>query len=226
MTLVEILVVLALIAIMAATAMAGSGSVGASRMRGAATAIVSLAKVAITRANATGHPVRMVFNLQTKTVGLEESATGRMLRAKPSASAIAAAAASGTPGFEKAAEREASSFLAGAQSARPSFVAATGIELGDERLEPEGHELGTHIEYIQVQSEHDEEPVTEGKAFLYFWPGGGTEWSSIQLRVVGQQEGLTILVSPLTGRARIKKGRLDLPKRSEEGIISEREGPR
>ena len=60
-------------------------------------------------------------------------------------------------------------------------------------------------------------PVTSGRAYLYFWPGGTTERAHVQLKRRGAEGGLTVTVSALTSRATIVKGLVDLPEpRSED----------
>jgi general secretion pathway protein H len=86
-------------------------------------------------------------------------------------------------------------------------------------------ELGTGIRFLQVQTEHDLEPRTEGQAYLYFWPGGGTERAAIQIGRQGDTTGLTVLVSALTGRARLQRGRVELEEGRRDLDFQEREEP-
>jgi general secretion pathway protein H len=81
------------------------------------------------------------------------------------------------------------------------------------------------VEIVQVRTEHDEEYVREGRAYLYFWPGGTTERAVVQLKKAGDKEAaLTVVISPLTGRAKIEKGAVDFPEpRGVDQEFSERE---
>lgn len=234
-TLVEIMVVLVLIALLASATAFGTGSVGSSRLRGAASTIVAYSRVAITRTNATGRPVRMVFDLDKGRIWLEESTTSKALRTDPKAVGSDPNETPDDddyqgPDAERAraarAEGEASAelFIEGRGKQVSDFEPLKGLEIAGESV-GESRELGTSIEYHQVQLEHEEEPRTEGRTYLYFWPGGETEWASIQLRRSGDKSnGLTVLVSPLTGRARIERGYVPLPKANREGEITEIEG--
>jgi general secretion pathway protein H len=228
------MVVLLLVGLLVSAAVMGIGSVGSSRLRGAAATIVAYSRVATTRANASGRPVRIVFDLEKGRLWLEESATSRALRADPKKAAESAENAGSDEDFdgpdaERArnaradGEAEAERFIEGKGKQRPSFTPVKGLEVAGEDV-GESRDLGKSIEYHQVQTEHDAEPHTEGRAYLYFWPGGETEWASVQLRRSGEKSsGLTVLVSPLTGRARIERGYVELPKRNREGDISELE---
>jgi general secretion pathway protein H len=73
------------------------------------------------------------------------------------------------------------------------------------------------VQVASVETEHDEEPVTEGRAYVYFWPGGITERAAIRLkRSDNSEDGLTVLLSPLTGRASIQRGKASFPPPRED----------
>jgi len=221
MTLVEVLVVLVLIGVLTSAIVVGTGGVSSARLKATASFVVSLSKVAITRANATGRPVRIVFDLEQNRIGLEEAAGSRLLRVREGEKSSGAGAKAATEA-EKKAEAEAEGFLQGARVARPGFLPTKHVELGGQNVGA-GRELEPGVVYKQIQTEHDEEPRTEGRAYLYFWPGGATEWASIQLQVKGKKNTLTVLVSPLTGRSQIKSGSVEIPNRNMDGEISERQ---
>lgn len=223
LTLVEVLIVIVLIAVLSAGIIFGSGMFSSSRQRAAATLIVSGVRLGITRANATGRPVRMVFDLENDRVLLEET-SGKMLRVKETENTGGGAEAATEA--EQQARAEAERIMTGVNKSRPTFTPVK--QFGFDGDEPgAGRELGQGIEFVQVQTEHDEEPRKEGRAYLYFWPGGGTERASIQIRKKGETDAdrsLTVMVSRLTGRAKIERGEIDLPKpRSTDEDYSERE---
>jgi len=220
MTLMEVLVVMVLIAVLASAITLGTGSIASSHLRSSVTFIVALSKVAITRANTTGRPVRIVFDIGQSRVSLEEATGSRLLRVKEGEMSTGAGAEAATDA-EKKAEAEAEGFLQGARAARPSFVPTKKVELGGDNMGA-GRALEHGIVFREVQTEHDTVARTEGRAYLYFWPGGITEWASVQLQIKGKKDVLTILVSPLTGRSQIKQGPVDLPERNASGDISER----
>lgn len=231
-TLVEILVVLVLVALLAGAVIVGTGGIAASRLRGAAATIVAYSRIAVTRTNATGRPVRIVFDLEKGQIWIEESTTSRALRENPLAKDEETASDDDFSGpdaqraraAKAAGDAEAERFIEGKGKQRPSFQPIKGLEIAGESAGQQ-RDLGRSIEYHQVQIEHDLEPHTEGRAYLYFWPGGETEWASVQLRRSGEKAtGLTVLVSPLTGRARIERGYVELPRRNREGDIDEVEG--
>ena len=77
-----------------------------------------------------------------------------------------------------------------------------------------------------VQTEHDLKPRDKGRAYLYFWPGGQTERASIQLRYgdsTDDDDTLTLLVAPLTGKVTVKSGPVPLVIPTDDKSASERE---
>jgi general secretion pathway protein H len=73
-----------------------------------------------------------------------------------------------------------------------------------------------------VQTAHDDTPKTEGFAYLHFWPGGQTERATIQIKAEkgDDSSGLTLIVSPLTGKVSVSAGTVESP---WEKLESERE---
>lgn len=205
-TLIEVMLVIGLIALMTGAIIFGSGMLGSSRLRAGATLITSTTRMAISRANATGRPVRMVFDLDKNRIYLEESDVP-MLRTKDEDDTTGGAEA--VTEAEREATEEASRIMDGPTAPRARFkpVEQFGFD-GEEK--GSGRELGSGVFFRQVQTEHDDQPVLEGRAYLYFWPGGGTERASIQLYRKGAPDGLTVLVSPLTGRTQLERGRVEL----------------
>jgi general secretion pathway protein H len=207
--LVEVLMAIALIALLGGTILAGSGMLGSNRLRAGAGLVMSAVRLAGSRANTTGNPVRIVFDLDQGRLSVEET-TGKMLRVKDTGKKAEGAAA----GAEAATQAErdsieyAKGIVDGPRAPRAAFKPVRGMGFEDDPAG--GRELGRGVRYYAVQTEHDEYPRTEGRAYLYFWPGGGTERATIQLTREDIDRGLTVVVSPLTGRARIEMGFVDL----------------
>jgi general secretion pathway protein H len=202
LTLVETLIVISLIAIMAGGVIFGSGMLTSSRQRAAATLIASAVRMGITRANTTGRPVRLAFDIDNHRVLLEET-SGVMLRQKEAKNTGGGAEAATE--VEKEAKAEAERILEGPRAPRPEFAPVK--QFGFDGDDPgQGRGLGAGVKFKQVQTDHDEDPRTSGRAYLYFWPGGGTERAVVQVVREGDKEGLSVVVSPLTGRAKIERG--------------------
>src|SRR5205814_10023545 len=89
-----------------------------------------------------------------------------------------------------------------------------------------GRPLGSGVKFRKIETAHSPDGQTSGKAYLYFWPGGQTERASIQLvrsGAEGPEDGMSILVSPLTGRVRTVGGSKSMDPLRDDGTSSERE---
>lgn len=214
-TLVEVLMVVGLIALLAGSILFGGGMMSGARERGACTLLVSAVRKGIAHANASGRPVRLAMNLDEARIQLEEASSSKVVRDNPNTVDLRARA----KWLEREVRREAEESLGGDPNAGPSFAVLS--VLGEDGKEA-GRELGTGVRFRLVQTDRDPDPITEGVAYLYFWPGGVTEHAVIQVGT-GQDDGLTVRVSALTGRASIERGRVGLPEPRRDGEYSERE---
>ena len=221
LTLVELLIVIALIAVLGGTVLMGPGMLQGSRLKSAATLIVSAVRIGIARASTTGRPTRLSFDLDEGKLTLEEANSSVVLREHTKDGSSGAQPATE---LEKGARAEADRILEGPHAPRPRFKAVPGFNSSaDEK--GLSRSLGSGVEFISVQTEHDDDPRTSGRAYLYFFPGGTTERASVQLKRKGDDTGLTVTISGLTGRARIERGRLELPPPRSDGEVSERGEP-
>jgi general secretion pathway protein H len=208
---VEVLIVVVLIALLSGGALLGPGLLRSSRVRAAATLMVSAARLAQNRTNANGRPVRLVIDIDQRRVLLEQATTAVFPREKGAVAGGAEAADEA----EKKAKAETDRIMDGARPPRPGFTPLKVLE--DPTNPGQGRELGAGVEVASVETEHDEEPLTEGRAYVYFWPGGITERAAIRLkRSDNSEDGLTVLLSPLTGRASIQRGKVAFPPPRED----------
>src|SRR5262249_52866728 len=143
----------------------------------------------------------------------------RMLRVKESKwgnTKTEGASAGADPATE--AEKEATEYADGVvKGPRAPRARFTAIKIGSaDEGDGKGRDLGRSVHYRVVQTEHDEKPRDKGRAYLYIWPGGGTERAVVQLEREGSDDVLSVLVSPLTGRAKIQRGKVDLEERRDD----------
>lgn len=225
-TLVEVLVVIALMAVLFGTIVSGSGMLAGSRMRASAGLVVTAARLAVTRSNTYGRPVRLVFDIDQGLLLMEET-TGRMLRVKETSDEKTSEGASAGADPATQAEKEslayADGIVKGPKAPRAKF---TAIPIGSNDTDAsKGRDLGKGVKFRLVQTEHDLKPRDKGRAYLYFWPGGGTERAVIQIERTGSDDVLSVLVNPLTGRAKIQRGKVELIERREDDDFGNREAP-
>lgn len=218
-TLVEVLIVVAIIGVASGLAVLGSGAADSARLRRSAVMIASAIRVAYGHANATSRTVRLVFNLENRTVGIEES-QGQLWLSKNDRTGGAAAATDA----ERKAVEEAESILKGPRAPRPSFTPVKLFGFSADKGK-QGKELERNIRFVQIETSHQDDVVKTDQAYLYFWPGGQTERAAIQLSIGGstnESDVVTLLISPLTGKAEMKKGRFSMPRPRDDNEESER----
>ncbi len=222
LALIEVLIVVALVAMLTAMVVSGTGLLSGTRQRTAATLLMTGIRMGITHSNTTGLPSRLVMDLDKHAVLLEET-SGRMLRrVGEDDEEDATAGAEPATEAEREAREETERILEGPREPPPRFSPVASFDPGADDLS-KGRPLGRGIEFVSVQTEHDTEPRIDGRAYLYFWPGGGTEKAVIQIRRHGETEGISIVVSALTGRANIVRGAVEYDEPDVDVDFGERE---
>lgn len=205
-TLIEVIIVVALVAVMMTGLVMGMGAVTNARVRAAATMIASGVQVAFSRSASTSKSMRLVFDLDQHTVMLEESDRPMLVRRDDETGTAGAEAATEQ---ERKAKEEAERILEGPVAPRPLFRPVKAMGFEDDKGGASGRSLGSGVVFKRVEVEHAEEPQTSGRAYLYFWPGGMTERASIQIGragSTGDESVLSVLVSPLTGKVKVVGG--------------------
>jgi general secretion pathway protein H len=239
MTLIEVLIVLAIIAIVMGAVVIGSGRTASAELGHSATMMASAIRVGFNRASSTSKPVRLVMDFDEGSIWLEEGDQPMLVQSKDLTATGGAAPATVA---EKQALEESGRIVKGPTPPKTAFTEIDPMGMvssapGDKHKKF-ATGLGYRITFRAVQTGHDAEPITKNRAYLYFWPGGQTERASIQLKVAPPKKDtdeasqapqeksvMTLIVSPLTGKVTIKDGAVDLPKAIEDKDLSEREEP-
>jgi general secretion pathway protein H len=221
LTLIEILVVLSLVAVVTGVAVMGSMQLPSARLRGSVTMMTSAIKVAFTRATATSKTIRLVMDLDRRRIWLEESSAPMLVQSKDKSPA---AGADPVTEAERAALEDSEKLLKGPMILKPRFKPIDTFGFGDSEKAKGGKPLGRGVSFGSVQTAHDDAPRTEGRAYLYFWPGGLTERAAIQVHIgEGVDETtLTLAVAPLTGKVTVKEGAVDLQLPTDDATASDR----
>jgi general secretion pathway protein H len=225
MTLIEVLIVMALIALILSAVVIGSGQMASSRLRHSSTMLTGAIRVGFSRATSSSKTVRLVMDFTDNAIWLEQGDQPHLVQSKDMSGTGGASAATVQ---EKAALEDSGRILKGPTAPRTSFteIDAMGLVASDPG---KGHKaLERGIRFRRVQTGHDSDARKEGRAYLYFWPGGQTERAAIQLKVgEGDDEAntVTLIVSPLTGKVTVKDGAVDLPQPEDDKGASEREEP-
>jgi general secretion pathway protein H len=224
LTLIEIMVVIAIAALISGVVIAGSAQLPSARLKGAATMIVSAVKVAYTRSTATSRDVRLVMDLDQQAIWLEQSDAPMLVQGKDKE---ATGGADPMTTKEQEAIAEGERIVKGPPIQKPRFTPIDAAGFGDSQVAIKGRKpLQRGITFRSVQTTHDDKPRTSGRAYLYFWPGGRTELASIQIRIGDSNEDyqtLSLEVSPLTGKVTIKPGQVELQIPTEDTQKSDRD---
>jgi general secretion pathway protein H len=219
-TLVEVLICIALVAIVTGMAMMGGSVADSARLKHSAVMISGAVRIAYGQANATSKVVRLVFDLDARTVSIEQaSADLKLTRNDVTGGAAAATEA------EKKANEEADQILKGPRAPRPMFEKVKVMGWDPEK-DKAGRELEKNIQILQIETSHTDLPQKQGRAYLYFWPGGQTERAAIQLTIKNSTidaDSMTVLIAPLTGKCDLRKGRLTMPRPRDDVDASERQ---
>lgn len=222
-TLIEVLITIAILAVVSGAVFGGMGGLEASRLKGSAMMVASAVRTAYTHANASSKVVRLVFDFEARRVLIEESSSVLLLAKNDVAGGAEAATEA-----ERRALEEGDALLKGPRPPRARFTPAKipGFLRGEGEA---GKDLSPGIRFFQIETAHDELPLRDGRAYLYFWPGGQTERAAIQLLKGGatdtpsEHDVLTVSVAPLTGRAQVAKGQIAMARPRTDSEESERE---
>lgn len=201
LTLIEVMIIIALMAALGAGATLGIGALTRAELRSSSLKVASAARFAFSRSISTGNTVRIVLDLDESTIGLEESeakvalsAMDERIRGEELATDLGA-----IDPWSVAKERMANSLSPSRE--RSSFRVITdpsGDEIEFYRKQP----LGSGVKILEVRSPVFPEPIVEGRAALYFFPGGRTSRALVKLTDASDTV-YTVELHPLTGRSKV-----------------------
>ncbi len=222
-TLIEVLISLAVAGLIAGIGILGVGAQQSARLRGGAVLVAGAVRTAYSHASGVSKPLRLVLDINERQVTLEESSSTLTVTKNDRSGGAAAATEA-----ERAAVEESESILKGPRAPRPSFTPTKAFGFNpDEGKSGKGLPFG--VRFVQVETGHEDEPATDDRAYIYFWPGGQTERAAVVLTTAGKDEeptdqnSMTVLVHPLTGKTEIKKGILKMARPRSDQEESERE---
>jgi general secretion pathway protein H len=210
-TLIELIVVVTLAAMLMGGVIIGMGSVTNARLKGAITMVSSAIRSAYTRASATSQPTRVVFDLDGSRVWIEEGSSKMLVSDQDPTQSGGADPATEA---ERLAAEQASKVLKGPQAPKPRFKAIKQAGFEEDEPGKPGRALGGKLRFREIHVAHQIEPVREGRAYLYAWPGGQTEQAYVQIAKSADAEEsgvMTLTVQPLTGKIRVFNGPKVLP---------------
>lgn len=199
MTLIEVLIVIIIVAIAATGISYSLGAITRANLRSAAMRISAGARFAYGRAIAQNTTVRLHFEIENEDGGSTMSfqeAHGRVVLARVDD----ARRAEIEEGEAAAVDPWAAAEARLEDSLTPSFGASPFSDIPGRRYAAQP--LASNIRVMKVIVPHQPEPVEEGMADIYFWPGGQTEHAIVQI-IDSSDRVYSVEIHPLTGRGRV-----------------------
>ncbi len=243
MTLIEMLVVLAVIGLLFGSVMVGLSSAKQAQIVRSTNQIANTIRFAFNKSRVTGDYYRLAINVDENTIILQRGDDRMYLPATDRDGRPVIYDASKEKDREdrdKQAEEaynrsvQATIFSGGAGS---EDGAVGGQYLGGSKRVPrrkpplfgsfeEGNSLSGFnepvplpegVNVVSVRTADDMVPITKGEAAVYFFPQGRTQLAHIQLEEI-REEGnkYTIIIQPLTGQVEIREGLVPLVIEEEE----------
>lgn len=214
-TLVEILVVLAIVGVVMSGAIMGIRSILRSEERGTASRLAAAIRYSYDRAISTGAYYRLHFNLDDQTYKLE-AAKDRVLLVREKERA-------GRNGVGLDQDKEAEQ-----REAEEKQKFGTTDNLPPELLPPPSPKRARfedfkdttlpevklkRVQILDIYTPRQPEPYEKGHAYLHFFPDGHTERAIIHVGVDRKDEDdqYSLIVQALTGRVEVVPGRVRPP---------------
>ncbi len=205
LTLIEVIVVVAIGALLMGAILFGAGAATNAKLKAATTVVSSAIRTAYTRSSAVSKPHRVVFEFSTGRFWIEEGAADLLVQ---SGDAAKTGGADPATEAEKRAAAETERIRTGPRPPRVAFKPVKGVMVSEDD-KGVGMTLGANLRFREVMTAHQTEPLREGRAYLYTWPGGTTELAYIQIakgKEMLPADTMTLTVHPLTGKVRIVPG--------------------
>jgi type II secretion system protein H len=212
MTIVEIMVVVAIAALVTSIAVVSIGSMGKVRLRGSATRVAAAVQRGFSYSATQGESVRLVLDMEEDTITLEHG-EGRLLIDTSVEGGVGVAEEEDEPAPEPEEEDEEEvKFDLGVQTLTEQI--RSGFHQGEvPRYKPpmfqtisdrtwSGMNLEPRVSFLAVHSPLYAEPKQDGTAYIYFFPDGMGDHAVVQLENRAGQI-YSVEVQPLLGRARI-----------------------
>jgi len=195
-TLIEVILVVAIIAVVVTGATFGLGAVTRTRLRSSAFKVASAAQFAYSRSLTQGTTIRLRFDFEKNTMAVEETDTPVTLATEAQLEADAGQAVDPWDLARARLEKP----LSPVQPTSPfqPITNQRGKVLERYTAQP----VGDAISILGLITPHETDKRTDGEGSVYFFPGGLTEHAVIQLSD-SSETVYSVEIHPLTGNARI-----------------------
>jgi len=195
-TLIEVILVVAIIAVVVTGATFGLGAVTRTRLRSSAFKVTSAARFAYSRSLTQGTTTRLRFDFEKNTMAVEETDTPVTLATEAQLETDEGQAVDPWDLARARLEQP----LTPVQPTSPFHPIANRNGKVLKRYTPQP--VGDGISIQALITPHETDARTDGEGSLYFFPGGLTEHAVIQL-TDSSDTVYSVEIHPLTGNARI-----------------------
>lgn len=198
-TLIETMLVVAVIAIVVAGSTMGLGALGRSKLRSSALGIVGAARLAYNHSVTRGKTTRLAFDFENHTISVEEAEGDVTLTRQDDRHRPELEGAEAVDPWEVARQKlEQPLEPVVAQSPFQPLRNSEGVVQKKFQARP----LGDGIRIVKLLTPHEREPREQGQGAVYFFKGGIAEHAVVQLSD-SSDIVYSVEVHPLTGRGQV-----------------------
>ncbi|MGF1465221.1 MAG: Tfp pilus assembly protein FimT/FimU [Sandaracinaceae bacterium] len=197
LTLIEILIVIAIVAVAATGVSYGLAAVDRTHLKSACMTVAAAARFAYNRSVAQGTTVRLSFDLDEDRMVFEE-AHGRITLARAGSRRYDNAVESG--GEAAGVDPWAAAQARLEETLQPSFGSSPFSPIPGRRYQARQLARGAQISRLEVP--HEPEPRTAGRGAIHFFPTGRTEHAVLWI-TDSSDRIFSVELHPLTGRTRV-----------------------
>lgn len=181
-TLIEMMVVMAIIALMAALAVPSVSNFFQVSLSSTAREMAGVVKETYNSTVVTGQVHRLVYDFKTQSYWVESAMGSVLLDTDESRKRAERKSRFATEKEKEEAEKQRSSQFMMAKSVTRKKVA-----------------LPTGVTFEDVQTQQSEEPITEGKAYTHFFPHGMIEQTVVHLMDTSKHH-VSLVLNPIVGK--------------------------
>lgn len=191
-TLIELVVVVAVVAVITGAVVTGVGSLRGASVQAEAGKVAVAVRYLYNLAVISGKNQRLVIDLDTQSYWGE---------AQDSADPCESFLLPGSDADEDGSDVD---------------VTRAGFAASDSQL-LQKVTLDKGIRFAKVNTTHQDQPQDKGQAYIYFFPSGTAENAVVQLEG-DEDDFMTVEVFSLQGNAKVHNGEVELDKRAKEGL--------
>jgi general secretion pathway protein H len=206
-TLIELLIAIAIIAVLAAAAAPALNAVTGANARAAAGQLAGSLRWLFDTAALRHETCRMVLDFDERAFWPQCSARSRGGGLGGAGPAGGSPAGPGAPPDSPGDEELRELFPEVRSAEKRRLLAESGFGSFQD-LSPKAHQLPGDATFGEIWTQHRREPVTSGRAYVYFYPQGQAERA--QVPIVDGKNVYTVVLHPFTGHARVVNGKVEV----------------